>query len=163
MNDTTDVLMHWARLPVEGAAQARALIGCWLEQHGFDQVKRADANVIVSELVTNAWRHGRSPVTVRASTPLPRCALIEVHDCGVRAPVLPAFPAIEAAGSPEEGGRGLHLVTVLAGGCCGVVPRGGAMGKAVWFALSPTAVPSFTAMSAQVRLRLQRERLVLGM
>ncbi|MCF6524100.1 ATP-binding protein [Streptomyces sp. JJ36] len=66
-----------------------------------------DAALIVSELVTNATRHGRGRCRLRLSTAA-RTVTIEVHDgCAQR-------PVLRAAGPDGEGGRGIALVRHLA-------------------------------------------------
>ncbi|NUP31684.1 MAG: ATP-binding protein [Streptomycetaceae bacterium] len=65
------------------------------------------AELLVSELVTNALRHGRQPVTLRMA----RCLgglVVEVSDSGA------GLPRARTADSDHESGRGLHLVEALA-------------------------------------------------
>lgn len=87
------------------------------------------ANLLVSELVTNALLHARSDVEVvvriRQTT-----VRIEVHDATERLPVRIAEPGETLAG------RGLHILDALAVDW-GAEPRTG--GKAVWFELRYTA------------------------
>lgn len=91
-----------------------------------------DARLILSELVTNAVVHARSPlsIVVRAEGSLVHLA---VHDESDSQPIVR---------TPEPmwcGGRGLHLVSKLAR-CWGVESRPG--GKVVWAELP---IPAFTA------------------
>jgi anti-sigma regulatory factor (Ser/Thr protein kinase) len=66
-----------------------------------------EATLVVSELVTNATRHGRSRCRLRLST-APRTLTIEVHDeCAGR-------PVLRSAGLEGEHGRGIALVSYLA-------------------------------------------------
>ncbi|GFH36782.1 ATP-binding SpoIIE family protein phosphatase [Streptomyces pacificus] len=84
-----------------------------------------DAGLLVSEVVTNAVRHGQGPVRLqvrRNSTEL----TVEVSDHSH----LP--PRIRPAGADDESGRGLILVESLAGGW-GVRPADD--GKTTWFTL----------------------------
>ncbi|MEV6464374.1 ATP-binding protein [Kitasatospora sp. NPDC004745] len=89
--------------------------------------------LLVSELVTNAVQHARTPrdrlIQVRF-TLADGLLRIEVHDADSEKPELR-----EAADS-EEAGRGLLLVHELAQswGCC---PRRGGIGKVVWCQISP--------------------------
>lgn len=83
------------------------------------------ANLLVSELVTNALLHARSDVevVVRVEEATVR---VEVHDAAERLPVRIAEPGETLAG------RGLHILDALAADW-GAEPRTG--GKAVWFEL----------------------------
>lgn len=65
-----------------------------------------EATLVVSELVTNATRHGHSRCRLRLST-APRSLTIEVHDDGTGHPVL------RATGPDGESGRGIALVSRL--------------------------------------------------
>jgi CheY-like chemotaxis protein len=80
------------------------------------------AELICSELVTNAVLHGRSPALVRLLRRPPGLRL-EVQDRS------PASPAPRQADDDDEGGRGLALVSVLAA-AWGVDPA--EVGKTVW-------------------------------
>jgi two-component sensor histidine kinase len=86
------------------------------------------AELIVSELVTNAVRHAREP----------RGRLIwtrfERFECGVRIEVHDASdckPECREVSAEAEGGRGLVLVDSLTGGRWGVSSREG-VGKMIW-------------------------------
>ena len=78
-----------------------------------------------SQLVTNAVRHGRVPVTVRLSCD-GRCVRVEVHDTGGQLPHL-------RAPSGEHGGFGLHLIDAVSTNW-GVVKSGA--GKVIWCELT---------------------------
>ncbi|WP_380285480.1 ATP-binding protein [Kitasatospora purpeofusca] len=90
--------------------------------------------LLVSELVTNAVQHARTPrdrlIYVRFHLSPGLTLRIEVHDADNEK------PALRAASDSEEAGRGLLLVRELASqwGCC---PRIGGVGKFVWCHLSP--------------------------
>jgi hypothetical protein len=98
----------------------RARLTAWgLE--GFSDV----VELLVSELVTNALRHAPGPcrLTISALDGLLRC---EVEDGSTE------LPCVRKQREFDEGGRGLHLLDMLA--CC----WGGARtptGKAMWFEL----------------------------
>ena len=85
------------------------------------------AQLLVSELVTNAVAHAGTPLEVECA-PTDRGLRVEVHDGSTRLPV-PVRPHPWA-----ERGRGLVLVDTLASRW-GADPRPGS-GKAVWFELS---------------------------
>ncbi|MCO5991723.1 ATP-binding protein [Actinoallomurus spadix] len=114
-------------LPPSTAAvpPARRLAGEQLELWGFGH-HRDTAELLVSELVTNAVRHGRGEIhlIVCAEEDTLR---IEVHDEAAE-----SVPQVRPAGEIDEGGRGLHLVGMLSS-------RWGAArtatGKIVWFEL----------------------------
>ncbi len=82
------------------------------------------AELLVSELVTNALRYGAGPIRLRLLRG--RALLCEVSDA------VPALPRLREAGDDDEGGRGMQLVTTLA-------ERWGSRrtghGKTVWFEL----------------------------
>ena len=81
----------------------------------------ADAELVVSELVTNALLHGSAPVVVRVA--VGETVRIEVSDGSRTAPMRPL------ARPDAMTGRGLALVAALARGW-GVEPENG--GKVVW-------------------------------
>ncbi|MFF7993170.1 ATP-binding protein [Kitasatospora xanthocidica] len=92
------------------------------------------ALILLSELVTNACRHARSPrdrmIGVRVL--LPTCSLlrIEVSDAN------PELPSLRHASPEDESGRGLELVAALATSW-GAHARGeGYIGKTTWCELA---------------------------
>ncbi|MHB2024730.1 MAG: SpoIIE family protein phosphatase, partial [Mycobacteriales bacterium] len=95
-----------------------------------------DAELVVSELVTNALLYGLPPVFVRL-TANGGSLLIEVSD-GSREPPVP--PEASSPGNEWMTGRGLALVAAVAS-AWGVRPQGD--GKTVWARLSagPAGVP----------------------
>lgn len=91
-----------------------------------------DAELLVSEVVTNAVLHGRPPV--RLGVVLDADAvLIRVGDSG------PHVPWRRDASADDEGGRGMELVDSIAD-TWGVDQLAGG-GKVVWFRLLRTATP----------------------
>lgn len=90
-----------------------------------------DAELVVSELVTNAALHGEAPITVRVL--VNRVARVEVHDHGRSAPIL------LKQGTDAMTGRGLSMVAAVASDW-GVEPA--AEGKTVWAELDADRAPA---------------------
>ena len=82
--------------------------------------------LLVSELVTNAIRHGKGVVHL-AVKQAPERLCVEVSDAG------PGSPATRLPSAEEASGRGLLMVDRLSSDW-GVTPSDGG-GKTVWFAL----------------------------
>lgn len=104
-NDRTSV---WD-LPSEdrAASDARRLTRQWLTDRAGPPSEDAldSAELLVSELVTNAVRYGTPPVTLRLI--LDRSLTIEVSDSGA------STPNLRHARVTDEGGRGLFIVSRL--------------------------------------------------
>lgn len=83
--------------------------------------------LLLSELVTNALRHGRQPITITSEFD-GGSIWFAVDDSG------PGVPQMMAGGIEAESGRGLRLVEELAG-AWGCQPRDDGSGKSVWFCL----------------------------
>ncbi|MFE1947721.1 SpoIIE family protein phosphatase [Streptomyces massasporeus] len=101
----TDRIATW-ELSADPAlvGEVRASAMRWLSERGLDETAFA-VELILSELITNAVRHGAGPIRVRL---LHRRTLIcEVSDASNTAPHL------RRAASTDEGGRGLFLVAQL--------------------------------------------------
>ncbi|TQK42691.1 PAS domain S-box-containing protein [Streptomyces sp. SLBN-118] len=92
------------RVEPTAAAQARALVASQLAQWGLDEMAFT-TELIVSELVTNAYRYGGGPITLRLIRD--GHLICEVSDTGSTSPHL------RRARSTDEGGRGLFLVAQL--------------------------------------------------
>ncbi|WP_405592812.1 ATP-binding protein [Streptomyces sp. NBC_01190] len=87
-----------------------------------------DAQLILSELITNAVTHAHPPYGNLIATRFERlpCGVrIEVHDTSDHK------PECREASAEEESGRGLGMVDTLTGGHWGVGDRNGP-GKVVW-------------------------------
>ncbi|MGW6647090.1 SpoIIE family protein phosphatase [Streptomyces iakyrus] len=84
--------------------EVRASAMRWLSDRGLDETGFA-AELILSELITNAIRHGAAPIRVRLL--YGRTLICEVSDASNTAPHL------RRAASTDEGGRGLFLVAQL--------------------------------------------------
>ncbi|AUG75234.1 histidine kinase [Kitasatospora sp. MMS16-BH015] len=113
-----------ATLPLEGEGSvpglARRFTRATLKAWGIGSV--ADiAELMVSELVTNALLHAEAPRRLRLFRD--RTLTIEVADSGGQAPQL------RSSAEQDEGGRGMHLVSEL-GHRWGTRPTRG--GKVVW-------------------------------
>lgn len=91
-------------LPADSRAPGQ---GRWhLRELFADNTQSIDAELVVTELITNAWRHGRGPITLRA----------DLLDGGVRIEVCSESsdePRIQAESS-EPRGRGLLLIDEIA-------------------------------------------------
>ncbi|WTJ79369.1 SpoIIE family protein phosphatase [Kitasatospora sp. NBC_01539] len=120
-----DSVGDW-RLPPEptSVGRAREKACDWLINRGLDELVDT-TELLVSELVTNALRHGRGEIRVRLLHD--RTVVCEVWDDGY------AQPRQRRAQETDEGGRGLQLVSLLA-------ERWGSRrtpkGKIVWFELA---------------------------
>src|SRR5213595_2707925 len=111
---------------VDAVPQARRFAAQALADEPVDVVDAAE--LIITELMTNAALHGRGPVTVRVRAAGPRVR-VEVQDTG------PGVPMIPAQSTDAMTGRGLRLVAALSA-AWGVEPADGG-GKTVWAELAP--------------------------
>ncbi|GAA2821359.1 ATP-binding protein [Nonomuraea rubra] len=117
-----------SKLPPEprSVAYARRLTRATLAEWGVPPETIDDATLAVSELVTNAVVHARSPITFRL-TRRPGGLRAEITDHGALVPPVP-----RRAGATATGGRGLALVGELADRW-DVEVNGEAGRKTVWF------------------------------
>lgn len=91
----------------------------------------ANAELLVSEIVTNAFQHGAGEITLQLCLEPPGIG-VAVTDTSDRLPVVSATPP-----PPEQSsGRGLLIVDAVASNW-GVTPRQPPPGKAVWFDVRP--------------------------
>ncbi|GAB7181178.1 SpoIIE family protein phosphatase [Kitasatospora sp. Ki12] len=120
-----DAVGQWF-LPPEptSVAKAREQACSWLLARGLEELVDT-TELLVSELVTNALKHGRGEIRLRLLRE--RGLVCEVWDDGY------AQPRQRRAQETDEGGRGLQLVSLLA-------ERWGSRrtpkGKIVWFELA---------------------------
>ena len=94
-----------------------------------------DAMLLVSELVTNAVRHGSPRITLTVRND-PAGIGVGVTDHGQTLPMLPQ----RQPNDPMTSGRGLLIVDALAT-AWGVISTDPPPGKTVWFELDPTSRP----------------------
>lgn len=85
------------------------------------------AQLLISELVSNAVRHGAPPITLEIDCDETRGMTARVGDGNPRSPVL------ARAGDDDESGRGVALVDLISD-AWGVDPA--RHGKEVWFRLN---------------------------
>lgn len=91
----------------------------------------ADAELLISEIVTNAVRHGAGQVRLRLRLDPPGIG-IAVADTGAQMP----RPRAAAPPSDQTSGRGLLIVDAVSSSW-GVEPHDRPPGKTVWFDLRP--------------------------
>ncbi|MEJ8671507.1 SpoIIE family protein phosphatase [Streptomyces sp. MS1.AVA.1] len=108
-------------------AKARSDVSRQLAAWGLENLEFT-AELVVSELVTNAIRYGRSPISLRLIHD--RTLLCEVSDASS------TTPHLRRARVLDEGGRGLLLVAQLAGQWG---TRHARRGKTVWAELDDSA------------------------
>jgi PAS domain S-box-containing protein len=120
-----DAVGDWTLPPSPtSVARARELSRARLGQWGLDALVDT-TELLVSELVTNALRHGEGDIRLRLL--LDRTLVCEVWDAGL------VQPRRRRARDTDEGGRGLQLVSLLADSWGS---RRTPHGKTVWFELS---------------------------
>ncbi|WP_327288600.1 ATP-binding protein [Streptomyces sp. NBC_01198] len=121
------LVYRWRRDPVI-AARVRRLLVWHLAAWGLQDLADV-AELVVSELVTNAVQHAHGPEDTLLETRFERLPggdlRIEVHDANENKPEL-RQPSADA-----ESGRGLALVDALTGGRWGASGREG-VGKVLW-------------------------------
>ncbi|WP_326636950.1 ATP-binding protein [Streptosporangium sp. NBC_01755] len=107
--------------------RARRVTRACLADWGLHEEHSTVAELLVSELVTNALRHSRGTIRLALSFEegLLRC---EVEDADAD----PSQIRVHRAHEDDERGRGLHLLDLLS--CCWGSDRT-SEGKAVWFEL----------------------------
>ncbi|MBT2445049.1 ATP-binding protein [Streptomyces sp. ISL-36] len=133
MDQPSAVVLRWSRR-ARNVGRARAELRTALATWGLSRIEDA-ASLVLSELLTNAVRHGRtapSRVIETRYIPIPGGLRVEVHDASEVRPLM-AIP-----GDDAHGGWGLPLVDLLSEKW-GVSDREGP-GKLVWAGLSDEAM-----------------------
>jgi PAS domain S-box-containing protein len=118
-------------LRLTAVADGRRRTRAALEDAGVDPDVTGDVLVVVSELVTNAIRHGRAPIRLAVRL-TGKEIVVEVSDGEHRQPRVRDFS------TDAPSGRGLHMVDSF-GAQWGVRPTG--LGKSVWCAVPLTPAP----------------------
>ncbi|UWE11553.1 ATP-binding protein [Actinacidiphila bryophytorum] len=124
------VVTRWP-LSARSVGRARGELRGALRAWGLERLAEP-AELVLSELLTNAVRYARTPAGRLVETRyqrMPDGIRIEVHDANDR------MPQMRRAADDDEGGRGLALVDVLTGRRWGVSSRQG-VGKLVWALVS---------------------------
>ncbi|MBW8481420.1 ATP-binding protein [Actinomadura parmotrematis] len=115
----------------------RRWVGDWVYDHGFPADAGDAAEMVASELITNALRHGDisgGAIEVRAFLDVTGGAVLEVLDSSDRPPL------ILGEDPTTEGGRGLFLVRLTTRELGWRPLRGG--GKSVWCVLNAERDPA---------------------
>ncbi|HVE63968.1 MAG TPA: SpoIIE family protein phosphatase [Mycobacteriales bacterium] len=118
------------RLPPTPASVflARRFTAQLLEAWGLSDDVVRSAELVMSELVTNAARHSEEPIEVRLSCES-QVLRMEVEDTSHRMPDVPTGVAVDGVDEEATGGRGLVLVDAISSRW-GVVSAG--LNKHVW-------------------------------
>ncbi|KUJ68436.1 hypothetical protein ACZ90_19045 [Streptomyces albus subsp. albus] len=125
-------------MPARGAsvAAARCRVRTRLPAWGFGEAVCDSAELVMSELFTNALVHTcseRIQCVIRAEGSDERQIYVEVADQGGG----PVGPSAREAGADEESGRGLMLVRALVA-AWGDRPAAGGRGRVVWAQIPAT-------------------------
>jgi anti-sigma regulatory factor (Ser/Thr protein kinase) len=113
---------------VTAAREARRALRSWLRRRRGGPAVGETAELLVSELVTNAVRHTSSPAVSVSAAVVDHQLRVVVGDSQVDQPRRPA----QLPDSASPGGRGLWILDALSSGW-GSQPT--AAGKDVWFVL----------------------------
>jgi anti-sigma regulatory factor (Ser/Thr protein kinase) len=119
----------------KAVAEARRMVSSHLREWEVGVDVSDEVVLMASELVTNAFMHGRAPIDLRLRRTGSEI-VFEVQDRAVYR------PRRRRAADDDEHGRGLHIVSVLVAGCTSspCLPTGG--GAAPPAAASPSGSPS---------------------
>ena len=123
-DDSSDMAMAVLARETRSASVARSWLRGFLDEAGIPEPVQADAALVISELVTNALRHGLGEIVARATIGGDGHVDVSVTDSGAEQPELQAArPASASAAS------GLHVVAQVSDEW-GVAQFPG--GKTVW-------------------------------
>lgn len=113
------------------STEAPAMARRYLHEHatGLSPALLDDAEIVVSEIVTNAVLHGQPDITLRLKLRPPSVG-VSVHDYGAS-----NLPNPDRPDETDPHGRGLLIATTLAS-AWGIDHHDGA-GKTVWFEVHP--------------------------
>lgn len=127
MCSTTPLLEATVRPDISAARQARDLLrrsACATHPRPHPDA----AVLLLSEVVTNAVRHGSAPIHLSVECDGRQGLVVRVSDAGL------SLPRLRPVAGADEGGRGMWLVDQLSEAWgVDVTPHG----KAVWFRLAP--------------------------
>jgi anti-sigma regulatory factor (Ser/Thr protein kinase) len=103
-DDSSEHSMTVLARETRSASRARSWLRAFLDEAGLAEPVQADAALVMSELVTNALRHGLGEIVARAKIGDHGHVDLSVTDSGSEQPELQAV-------DPERvGGVGLHVV-----------------------------------------------------
>ncbi|GAB2962774.1 hypothetical protein GCM10023080_024210 [Streptomyces pseudoechinosporeus] len=136
IEDTQDV--EW-QLPrhARSVGRARTLLRDQATAWKLPDELTETAVLLLSELMTNAYRHAKVTPGRQIRT---RCVLDAGHLCVSVTDANDTLPTLREAAPDDESGRGLPLVATLADDW-GAEPRNGGIGKTVWFTLHSDVQP----------------------
>jgi anti-sigma regulatory factor (Ser/Thr protein kinase) len=120
--DQSQAMVVFAR-DIDTAGAARTWLLQFLRARGWPDIRCQDAELVISELVTNALRHGLGEIVVRGSLTDDDELQVSVTDSGQE------LPEIQPIDPDRVGGVGLRIVDRLATDW-GVASFPG--GKTVW-------------------------------
>ena len=121
------------------ASEARAFVQAHLVEHGLSYLVE-DVRLVVSELVTNAVLHARTPLTLRIEG-LHFCVMVSVQDQS------PSVPVVTDEDRDATSGRGLDIIEQFSD--FWGLDAGTDGGKSVWasFARRPVLMTSRSSIA----------------